>query len=97
MSTFDTDNTLLLEMLGKGGLNVVFTTAAQTGKDWYCIYFPVESEIESITVGNMSGTEGALVGLTLPAGTTLFMRTTAIQLRSGVGIGYRESDGDATK
>ena len=97
MSTFDTDNTLLLEMLGKGGGNEVFTTAAQTGKDWYCIYFPVESEIESITVGNMSGTEGALVGLTLPAGTTLFMRTTAIQLRSGVGIGYRESDGDATK
>jgi hypothetical protein len=44
----------------------------------------------------MSGTEGALVGLTLPAGTTLFMRTTAIQLTSGVGIGYRESDGDAT-
>ena len=39
MSTFDTDNTLLLrEMLGKGGLNVVFTTAAQTGKDWYCLY-----------------------------------------------------------
>jgi hypothetical protein len=45
----------------------------------------------------MSGTEAALVGLTLPAGTTLFMRTTAIQLTSGVGIGYRESDGDATK
>ena len=39
MSTFDTDNTLLREMLGKGGLNVVFTTAAQTGKDWYCIQF----------------------------------------------------------
>lgn len=97
MSTFDTDNTLLLEMLGKGGGNEVFTTTAQTGKDFYCVFFPVESEIESITVGNMSGTEGALVGLTLPAGTTLFMRTTAIQLRSGVGIGYRESDGDATK
>ena len=32
MSTFDTDNTLLREMLGKGGLNVVFTTAAQTDK-----------------------------------------------------------------
>ena len=94
MCTFDTDNTLLREMLGKGGLNVVFTTAAQTGKDWYCIYFPVTSEIASLTVGNMSGTEAALVGLTLPAGTTLFMRFTAIQLTSGVGIGYRESDGE---
>jgi len=93
MSTFDTDNTLLLEMLGKGGGNEIFTTAAQTGKDWYCIQFPVESVIASITVGNMTG-ESALVGLTLPAGTTLFMRTTAIQLTSGVCIGYRESDGE---
>ena len=92
MSTFDTDNTLLREMLGKGGLNVVFTTAAQTGKDWYCIQFPVESVIASMTVANMTN-EAALVGLTLPAGTTLFMRTTDIQLTSGVGIGYRESDG----
>ena len=96
MSTFDTDNTLLLEMLGKGGGNEIFTTVAQTGKDWYCIQFPVESEIASITVANMTG-ESALVGLTLPAGTTLFMRTTAIQLTSGVGIGYRESDGDSSK
>ena len=92
MSTFDTDNTLLLEMLGKGGGNEVFTTAAQTGKDWYCIQFPVDSVIASITAANMTN-EAALVGLTLPAGTTLFMRTTDIQLTSGVGIGYRESDG----
>jgi hypothetical protein len=93
MSTFDTDNTLLLEMLGKGGGNEVFTTAAQTGKDWYCIQFPVDSVIASITAANMTN-EAALVGLNLPAGTTLFMRFTAIQLTSGVGIGYRETDGD---
>jgi len=93
MSTFDTDNTLLLEMLGKGGGSEIFTTLAQTSKDWYCIYFPVNSVIASLTVANMTGEE-ALVGLTLPAGTTLFMRTTAIQLTSGVGIGYRESDGN---
>tara|TARA_R110000796_G_scaffold164166_1_gene281067 strand:- start:386 stop:679 length:294 start_codon:yes stop_codon:yes gene_type:complete len=96
MSTFDTDNTLLREMLGKGGLNEVFTTAAVTGKDWYCIQFPVESNIRSMTVSNMSGTESNLLGLTLPAGTTLFMRVTAIELLSGVGIGYRESDGDTS-
>ena len=48
MSTFDTDNTLLFEMLGKGGGTEVFTTVAQTGKDWYCIHFPVESVISTI-------------------------------------------------
>ena len=52
MSTFDTDNTLLFEMLGKGGGTEVFTTAAQTGKDWYCIHFPVESVIASIAAGD---------------------------------------------
>mgnify|MGYP003646783744 CR=1 FL=1 len=96
MSTFDTDNTLLLEMLGKGGRNNIFTTAAQTGKDYYAVVFPVESVIASITVANFTG-EDALQGLTLPAGTTLLMRTTAITLTSGVGIGYTESDGDSAK
>ena len=96
MSTFDTDNTLLLEMLGKGGANHIFTTVAQTGRDFYALYFPVESVIASITVANFSGADN-LQGLTLPAGTTLLMRTTAIQLTSGVCMGYRESDGDSSK
>ncbi len=49
MSTdFDTDNTLLMMQLGKGGGTEVFTTAAQTGKDWYCVYFPVESKINEM-------------------------------------------------
>jgi len=96
MSTFDTDNTLLSEMLGKGNANNMFTTAAQTGKDYYALFFPVESVIASITVANFDG-ESALVGLTLPAGTTLFMRTTAVQLTSGVCMAYRESDGDGSQ
>jgi len=94
MSTFDTDNTLLFEMLGKGGGTEVFTTVAQTGKDWYCVYFPVESEVSAITADGVIG-ESALQ-TTLPAGTTLFMRITAITLTSGIGIGYREHDGNAS-
>mgnify|MGYP003666674568 CR=1 FL=1 len=89
-------NTSMRKVLVKA-MWVIYTVtigAIITGKDWYCIQFPVESVIASLTVGNMSGTEAALVGLTLPAGTTLFMRFTAIQLTSGVGIGYRESDGE---
>ena len=94
MSTFDTDNTLLFEMLGKGGGTEVFTTAAQTGKDWYCVYFPVESVVASIAADGVIG-ETALQ-TTLPAGTTLFMRITSIQLTSGIGIGYMEHDGNAS-
>jgi len=79
---------LLVEQLGKNGDTVVFTTVAQTSKDWYCVYFPVESEVASITVADATG-ESALV-TTLPAGTTLFMNVTAITLTSGIGVGYNE-------
>ena len=92
MSTFDTDNTLLFEMLGKGGGTEVFTTAAQTSKDWYCIFFPVDSVISTIAGDATNVT--ALNGQTMNAGTSLFLRTTAITLTSGIGIGYREHDGN---
>jgi len=79
---------LLVEQLGKNGSTEIFTTAAQTGKDWYCVYFPVTSVVSDITVADATG-ESALQ-TTLPAGTTLFMNITAITLTSGIGIGYYE-------
>tara|TARA_R110000824_G_scaffold1834_3_gene9105 strand:+ start:724 stop:1008 length:285 start_codon:yes stop_codon:yes gene_type:complete len=93
MSTFDTDNTLLFEMLGKGGGTEVFTTVAQTGKDWYCVYFPVESTISSIAG---DATNITALQVAVPAGTTLLTRITAITLSAGVGMGYREHDGNAS-
>jgi len=89
MSTeFDTDNTLLMMQLGKGGGTEVFTTAAQTGKDWFCVHFPVESVIASIAADGV--TNATALQTTLPAGTTLFMNITTITLTSGIGIGYRD-------
>ena len=79
---------LLTEQLGKNGGTEIFTTAAQTSKDYYCVYFPVNSVISSITVADATG-ESALE-TTMPAGTTFFMNVTAIQLTSGIGIGYHE-------
>ena len=79
---------LLMEQLGKNGGTEIFTTAAQTSKDFYAVVFPVESVIASITVADATG-EAALQ-TTLPAGTTLFMNVTAITLTSGIGIGYHE-------
>lgn len=93
MSKYDNDNTLLLEMLGKGAGTEVFTTAAQTGKDFYCVYFPVESVIASITAPEV--TNASALATTIPAGTQLLMRITSITLTSGIGIGYSEHDGDA--
>ena len=78
---------LLTEQLGKNGGTIIFTTALQT-EDFYAVYFPVTSVVSSITVADATG-ESALV-TTLPAGTTLFMNVTSIQLTSGIGIGYHE-------
>ena len=89
MSTeFDTDNTLLMMQLGKGGGTEVFTTAAQTGKDWFCVHFPVQSVIASIAADGV--TNATALQTTLSAGTTLFMNITSITLTSGIGIGYRD-------
>ena len=79
---------LLTEQLGKNGNTEIFTTAAQTSKNFYCVYFPVNTVIASITGANATG-EAALQ-TTIPAGTTLFMNVTAITLTSGIGIGYRD-------
>ena len=84
-----TDLTSQMRMLGHTiGADVeVFTTAAQTGKDFYAVHFPVESVVASIAASDCSG-ETALQ-TTLPAGTTLFIGIiTAITLTSGIGIGY---------
>jgi hypothetical protein len=86
MRTNIADNTLLLEMLGKGNGTEVFTTAAQTTKDWYCIFFPVDSVIATIAGNAVNIT--ALNGQSVSAGTTLFLNTSAITLTSGIGIGY---------
>ncbi|QDP49666.1 MAG: hypothetical protein Unbinned4026contig1003_29 [Prokaryotic dsDNA virus sp.] len=83
----DNNNDLLREQLGKGTVEI-FTTVAQTSKNYYAVYFPVTSVVSSITVADATG-ESALV-TTLPAGTTLFMNVTSIQLTSGIGIGYDE-------
>jgi hypothetical protein len=90
MSLIDNNNTLLREQLGKGS-GVVFTTAAQTTKDFYAIHFVTESVIASITMANLTG-ESALQ-TTIAAGTVIFGRCTAITLTSGLAIGYTETDG----
>jgi len=78
---------LLNEQLGGLGSIEVFTTTAQTGKDFYAIYFVQESVISAITMTNTTGASNLVT--TIPAGMTLFGNTTAITLTSGLAIGYK--------
>ena len=83
---------LLTEQLGKNRCDVIATTA-MTGKDYYCVHFPVESVISAISAANATTATGSAIAnlhTTIPAGTTIFMNITAITLTSGVGLCYYE-------
>jgi hypothetical protein len=77
-----------IESLGQADGVEVFTTAAQTGKDFYAIYFVNDSVISAIT-SNQAANVAALI-TTIPAGMTLFMRIQSITLTSGLAIGYNK-------
>lgn len=78
---------LLTEQLGKNAGTEVFTGAV-TGKDFYAVYFPVESAVSAITAAGV--TNATALQTTLPAGTTLLMGIQAMTLTSGIAIGYKE-------
>lgn len=83
---------LLTEQMGKNRCDVINTTA-MTGKDYYCVHFPVESVIASITAANATTATGSAIAnlhTTMAAGTTIFLNITAITLTSGVGLCYYE-------
>ena len=78
---------LLNEQLGGLGGVEIFTTTAQTSKDYYAIYFVQESVISAITMANSTGSSALVT--TIPAGMTLFGNTTSITLTSGLAIAYK--------
>ena len=78
---------LLSEQLGKNAGTEVFTGAV-TGKNFYAVYFPVESAVSAITAASV--TNVTALQTTLPAGTTLLMGIQAMTLTSGIAIGYKE-------
>ena len=83
---------LLTEQLGKNRCDVIATTA-MTGKEYYCIHFPVESVIASIAATNATTATGSAIAnlhTTMAAGTTIFLNVTAITLTSGVALCYYE-------
>tara|TARA_R110001599_G_scaffold58806_1_gene162723 strand:+ start:558 stop:842 length:285 start_codon:yes stop_codon:yes gene_type:complete len=81
---------LLTEQLGKNRCDVI-TTTAMSGKDYYCIHFPINSVVTALSATNVTAAAGSDVsGLqqTYQAGTTLFLNVTAITLTSGMAICY---------
>tara|TARA_R110000764_G_scaffold139332_1_gene227328 strand:+ start:1037 stop:1321 length:285 start_codon:yes stop_codon:yes gene_type:complete len=81
---------LLTEQLGKNRCDVV-TTTAMTGKDYYCIHFPIESVVTAITASNVTSAAGSSVASliqTYAAGTTLFLNVNTLTMTSGLALCY---------
>ena len=81
---------LLTEQLGKNRCDVI-TTTAMAGKEYYAVHFVTESVIASIAATNIqtgTGSAAASLHTTMAAGTTLFLKVTAITLTSGLAICY---------
>ena len=88
----DNDNQLLRETLGKNRCDVIGTTA-MTGKNYYAVHFPITSTITSIAAANATTATGSAIAnlhTTIPAGTTIFLNVTAINLSAGVALCYYE-------
>jgi len=84
---------LLTEQMGKNRCDVILTDN-MTSKDYYAVHFPIESVILSIAADNViegggSGV-GNLNGKTMPAGVTIFLNVTQLQLTSGLALCYYE-------
>ena len=52
---------LLSEQMGKNRCDIISTTD-MTSKDYYCVHFPVESVISSITAANAIAGGGSAIG-----------------------------------
>ena len=93
MSSFDTDNILLREQLGKGPVEI-YSNGESTGatpKDFYVIYFPEETVVTSMAASNVI-VGGVHLARTYAAGTTLFLNVTEITVNTGLAHCYIENN-----
>jgi hypothetical protein len=88
----DNVQAVLSKQIGTNKCDIVISTTAMTGKDYYCIHFPVES-VYSFYSSNkcyngywFCNSKSSYYNV--PAGTTLFLNITDITLTSGVAICY---------
>lgn len=78
-------NDLLRKQLGQANGGVIFTTVAQSSKDWFAVQFITTSVVSNFASDLENPT---ILYVTIPAGTIIFGKITAITMTSGVAIGY---------
>lgn len=97
MSLIDSNNTLLREQAGKGKIDIIYAGESINGADYFKVYMPIDTTLNLIELPNLvNGNQDNLLGVSLPAGTTLNLRCTRLGVQEGLAICYTENDGDTS-
>ena len=87
----DNVQAVLSKQIGTNKCDIVTVAEGAITGDYYCAHFPVETEINYIVAINITAvgaSEHAFDNLTVPAGTTLFLNITEIEVVSGMAMCY---------
>ena len=87
----DNVQAVLSKQIGTNKCDIVTSAEGPITGDYYCAHFPVETEISGLiatNITNVGASEHAFDNLTVPAGTTLFLNITEMQIVSGIAMCY---------
>jgi hypothetical protein len=87
----DNVQAVLSKQIGTNKCDIVTVAEGSIAGDYYCAHFPVETEInymEATNITAVGASVGAFDNLVVPAGTTLFLNITDIEVVSGMAMCY---------
>jgi hypothetical protein len=87
----DNVQAVLSKQIGTNKCDIVTSAEGPITGDYYCAHFPVETEISGLIATNITAvgaSEHAFDNLVVPAGTTLFLNITQIEIVSGIAMCY---------
>jgi hypothetical protein len=87
----DNVQAVLSKQIGTNKCDIITVAEGEIAGDYYCVHFPVETEISGLIAANISvlgADEHAFDNLVVPAGSTLFLNITAIEVASGIAMCY---------
>ena len=87
----DNVQAVLSKQIGTNKCDIITVAEGAITGDYYCAHFPVETEILGLTATNITAvgaSASAFNNLVLPAGSTLFLNITEIQITSGIAMCY---------
>ena len=87
----DNVQAVLSKQIGTNKCDIVTSAEGSIAGDYYCVHFPVETEIQLLlatNITNVAASASAFDNVVLAAGSTLFLNITEIEVLSGMAMCY---------